>query len=522
MAEVRIKADTTDMQRGLRATTQQAQKLTRTLTKTKAPLLHSGETRKSVQANNQYNRGIRETANRVQQVDRATKGLLMTQRQQVRIQRQILNQQQQMVQKSQRQKEKGKRGGSSFGQRSFKAGVGGAAMALGFLGANATRGLQTLIQNQAAQASAAAVTGQRRALDLGTFSNRLAFTTAQGYQARTQMTRAVGGRDRFGLATMSALALQRGRGLDMGTIAGLQSAARQAGGMPTTRTGQAPYRLNQALVKAVEMGGFGRALTQEFASSVTGVLRTIQFQALRSQPRVLMGQQSVLARGMGFQRAPQRTAQLMQSLNQAITAPGGGGAGQALVLRAMGFGQGASLFESQRRAQRGIADPRNISRLVGQIRQEYQGRQNQTRALHAVTGGRVSFDVGMRLFQMRQGQLTPQAVQQTMSKARQPSMTREARKVAGMMGFQRREIAKDEARARLRASLDPLFMKAFRAEMVLLETSTKQINKTIKEWNNQLAFGNQIYKEGIGLFKKIFANTPAGMLHRLVFGGRKK
>ena len=69
MAEVRIKADARNFQQGIRVSTQQAQKLSQVLTKTKAPLLHASETKKAVRANTQFARGLQQSARSYQQVN---------------------------------------------------------------------------------------------------------------------------------------------------------------------------------------------------------------------------------------------------------------------------------------------------------------------------------------------------------------------------------------------------------------------------------------------------------------------
>ena len=83
-----------------------------------------------------------------------------------------------------------------------------------------------------------------------------------------------------------------------------------------------------------------------------------------------------------------RGAAVLNQLNKAILSPGGGEAGQALMLQSMGFGRpggDTSYYEALRRQQEG-ASPDNIASLFSETRLQYGGGQEQILALSEMTG----------------------------------------------------------------------------------------------------------------------------------------
>ncbi|GAF90087.1 unnamed protein product, partial [marine sediment metagenome] len=75
-------------------------------------------------------------------------------------------------------------------------------------------------------------------------------------------------------------------------------------------------------------------------------------------------------------------------LNESIVKPGGGEAGQAMMLQAFGFGKpggGSSYYEAKKRQQEG-ATPENVKAMFGEFGKQKGGGEAQILALETVTG----------------------------------------------------------------------------------------------------------------------------------------
>jgi len=227
MAEVKIRADAGNLQRGIKVTTQQAQKLTKALTQKKVPLLHAQETQKSVKANAQFSRGLVQSARGMKQVNRQARMLAQTQQRQIAMQKQMIQQQREYIQLlKQTQGSGGGGGGAPVGGltgrlRSFRKrldsriekasapfgemkkiigsvkGIAGAFLApiavpVAAMAALGSRGTATAMQRQAGMSQLFAVTGSRNLGGIGGAGVSMGFSRGQSYQMAAQYAQAQG------------------------------------------------------------------------------------------------------------------------------------------------------------------------------------------------------------------------------------------------------------------------------------------------------------------------------------------
>ncbi|MEA3225518.1 MAG: hypothetical protein U9Q07_06170, partial [Planctomycetota bacterium] len=239
----------------------------------------------------------------------------------------------------------------------------GAYRAGSWIKSQADQGYSTALQNEMARMQVGRLAGRdprsgmyRRARGgLERYGRSLAYTTAETLQMHQAGLQASGVLP-WNMAKRN-LAMIRGYSLDPGTLFGYQSATRHAGGM---MGGGDP---SLSLLQGRRMGRFARSLGNEFARSVTGLLSSVSGSRARIGSSVIPGLLGMMGRGMGreFQQSPARTANLLSGLHGTMRSPGGGEAGQALMLRAMGFGKpGVDYLTAYNRARRGIAGKGNI------------------------------------------------------------------------------------------------------------------------------------------------------------------
>jgi hypothetical protein len=182
-------------------------------------------------------------------------------------------------------------------------------------------------------------------------------------------------------AVYKAQQFARAYGLDVGEAGGYMGMLRQAGygfggqvrgpGGKMRATGKEGSRELTKIIEAGMISGLEKGRIGEFlqgVSSITSQLGTqlpgkINVSGIAAQAAVL-GQSKL----PGFQGA--RGMQLLGRLNQAIQAPGGGEAGQAMVLQAMGFGKPGGttgFYEARKMQQEGLNDPRNLPRIMNEV-----------------------------------------------------------------------------------------------------------------------------------------------------------
>lgn len=214
---------------------------------------------------------------------------------------------------------------------------------------------------------------------------KLGYDKLQGVAQARQVAIATGNYK----ATTTAQGLTRSTMLDMGQSTGLMGQLTQAGG---GFGGQAGNAGNKQLQKIITLGfsaGIDRARLPEFIQGASGVIKA---QAARQGGNIdSVGFASVLqAMGAGGASGLQgaRGAAVFQRLNESIVKPGGGEAGQAMMLQAFGFGKpggGSSYYEAKKRQQEG-ATPENVKAMFGEFGRQKGGGEAEILALETVTG----------------------------------------------------------------------------------------------------------------------------------------
>lgn len=177
-------------------------------------------------------------------------------------------------------------------------------------------------------------------------------------------------------AVTRAQEISRGYGMDIGQVGGAMGMIRQAGfGFGgATGYGRANRQGERQLAKVMEAGivsGLEKGRLPEF---IQGVARVTQQVGGRVTGKVnvadIAGFQAMLGRtGLaGFKGA--RGAQVVSQLGQAILQPGGGEAGQAMMLQALGFGKPGgqrTYYEALRTQQRGMDRPDTVRDLFTEV-----------------------------------------------------------------------------------------------------------------------------------------------------------
>jgi hypothetical protein len=276
----------------------------------------------------------------------------------------------------------------------------------------------------------------------------------ESHQIAIDVARAGGRTDPRG--ARSTMAMMRGYNLDTSALTGLQRGARRMG----EDEGAAAQTLNRALLQAVQMGNVPRVLMQEFATATSSAMGIVADAQHRTSARQTMGLVGVMGRVMGYERTPERTTALLGGIHSTITAPGGGDAGQAFMMRALGLGSGRSYVDVLEQMEKGIGDPTNIAAMVGQIRTEYggHGEDMQRLALHRLSGGRIKLHQARRLLGADEQQLGQLGyIDQLMGGVDIGDETAEGRRGSGRrLGMQKMLIEREGAQAAYAANAQTL------------------------------------------------------------------
>ena len=511
MAEVRIKTDSSNMRKGIRVTTKEAQKLTKTLTKTKAPLLHPGETRKAISVNQRYNRGLRQSASGYKQIGQSARTLVTAQKSIIRSQSVMINQMQKMQALQAKMGGQGVGGGAGGGgalpagsrgsgtgaggqpsgpfsalHKSFKnvTGFFGKFLApliapLGVMAALGSRGTGTLIQRQQSGMMLRQTTG-RRFGGLGSAGVNLGYSRAQTYQLAQQQAMAMGGFSRGN--TLATLQMSRARGLDPSVLMGLQSAARQTGGVRRKTTAM---KINASVIRGMGMGGFARSLTSEFAQAMTGAMSTMQDRAVRSSYKNIAGLigRSSFQMGGQFAKSPLATGRLLGRADAAVR--GGTGAGNALMVAELMKG-GLSYAQAQEKMQAGLFSGNNLSAFLKVSRRFGTGATGRMIAGQAF--GMNSLDLkALQKIDPRSVSSMPSVLSSGLVRydTKGRAMTtagdirRDAVSAANQIGIQRRQIQTAETFATMRLRMDPAYAAANSALIMVLGKVNKSLQVAI-------------------------------------------
>ena len=276
---------------------------------------------------------------------------------------------------------------SSLGTAVAGAVVAAAGLAIGAVSRQISSGFDAYVEYGKARAGLAGTGATAFEADMFRDSGqKYGYAGAETLQQARQAARATG---QAGAVT-TAQAMSRATTMDVGESTALMQTLTQAGQGFGGKAGTKGFK---ELQKAVALGtnaGMDKARIPEF---MQGIGKVVQLQAGRQGGDVSsMGFANIL-QAMGATGASglqgQRGASVLAQLNEAIVKPGGGEAGQALMLQAMGFGVpggDASYYEALRQQEKGASDPENIKRLFEMTRSQYDNGEEQILALREMTG----------------------------------------------------------------------------------------------------------------------------------------
>lgn len=214
------------------------------------------------------------------------------------------------------------------------------------------------------------------------------YTATETIQQAATVARGTGQYD----AVTQAQQVTRGTALDMPEVTGFMQQQTQAGQGFGGAAGAAGSKGFKQMSKAIALGTSAGIEEARLGEYMAGVQKVVQMQAGRQggdidtfeYAKVLqaMGQFG----GSGLQGA--RGGAVLSQLNEAIVKPGGGEAGQALMMQAMGFGTpsgGATYYEARKQQQEG-ATSKNVKAMFSQVESQSGGTEETILKMEEMTG----------------------------------------------------------------------------------------------------------------------------------------
>jgi len=283
-------------------------------------------------------------------------------------------------------------GGKMGGSGGFMRGVGGAALGVGGAIAGFVAGGASAAYGKYAEYGQAL--GNVIGLDSGRNISgginrapgaRLGFSKIDAAKQVAMMGRATGvvGPGQFQQA-------RRATGMtDEETMAAF-SGLRQAG---TTFTGRGETQGGRQLKQIISAGfvsGLEKSRFPEFMSGITSLTERVAARTTGAvDPTAIAHQLAFLGKTgkPGLQGA--RGAQVMGAIDKALISPGGGDFGAQFIRMAMGFGKqkgGVSFVEAEKRREKGVEDPQNMFRLLGEVGQQFGFGDEGALAMRELTG----------------------------------------------------------------------------------------------------------------------------------------
>ena len=352
--------------------------------------------------------------------------------------------------KTERQRERRQRVGHALT-------AGGSAIASWVI-SSVQKGLTTLNENQLAR-------GDTYALDPGSRKGfggverhgmKRGYTPAEA-QARYQEALRANGAARSA-DVRSNIDIERGYGVGAGSLTGMQRTGRHAGGQ------QFATDLNRSMLQGFKTGGYSRPLMDEFVKSATGYVESITGSSEKVDAGQAMGLIGLLSKRLGgvYKDSPQRTTQLLGGLHGTITQPGGGEAGQAMMLRAMGFGSGKSYVQALEQMEKG-ATPENIKSMLGRLNKEYDGQDMETKmlTLNKWSGGKVKLHQARRLLGINTDDLNEGTIAKAMHGSGGMAADKDAQSAAGYTGIKQMLVGMNQQLADLTSKAMPEVRLAF-------------------------------------------------------------
>jgi hypothetical protein len=208
----------------------------------------------------------------------------------------------------------------------------------------------------------------------GVGGGRLGYMQGQTWQHAAQVGRATGN---IGAVYRAQQLARAGGGMDVGEAAGIMGQFRQGGiefGNEAIGKGGKGTKILERVIAAGMATGLEKARLPEY---LHGVSQFVEMQGGRQTGVVdVKGITAGLNMIMGMPgMTGKRGMDMAMKLDQMITSPGGGEAGQALALRAQGFGLPggtADYYGAIKQQQRGLAGPGGAQSLVNMIKQVYE------------------------------------------------------------------------------------------------------------------------------------------------------
>jgi len=391
---------------------------------------------------------------------------------------------------------------------------------LGFATSGITSAYQTYMQYGAAQAGLAGLGrpgqlrgGLRAAGGVG--GAGLGYGPTETVQQARGIGRATGN---IG-AVYRAQQFARGYGLDVGEAGGYMGMIRQAGygfgGEVRGEGGRMAATQRQGsreLTKVIEAGmisGLEKGRIGEFLQGVSSITSQLGSQ-LPGKINVsgIAAQAAMLGQSKlpGFQGA--RGMQLLGRLNQAIQRPGGGEAGQAMMLQALGFGKpggGTRYYEALKMQEEGIQDPRNIPKLFKEVYSQLGDPAKGGRSMVNEEANLAMKEMtGLSLKQVEELQnimasgedakKQQEKIEELMKKAE--PIEKQALKVSkqGFLGVAKHMAGVEAKQIAIGATFAPIFMKIQNAQLEALKWMADHFPK-VENWLKE------IYSDIRGIFR---------------------
>ena len=236
----------------------------------------------------------------------------------------------------------------------------------------------------------------------GARGSRLGFSNIESAQMNPLMARATGA-----LGPRELQQGMRASGMDQGAVAGIFGSMRKAGTSFSGGEFSGQSRGGREFAKLISAGmesGLEKGRLPEFAE---GVMTLVDQKGSVASGDVsssgIAAQLAALGRtGLsGFQG--ERGANMMGKINASFTKAGGGEWGDNFMRMAMGFGKpggGTGFFEAEKMREKGVGDPGNMSRMLGEVTNQFGGGKEGALALRELTG--VSLDQAEQLLKIQE------------------------------------------------------------------------------------------------------------------------
>jgi len=330
-------------------------------------------------------------------------------------------------------------------------------------------------------------------------------------------------------AASRAQQISRYTGMDVGQVGGYMGMIRQAGyGFGgQTKYGQAGREGTKELTKAIEAGmisGLEKGRLPEFLQGVSQITQQI---GGRVAGKVDVGS---ISRFMGFMGAGGRKgfegfrgargAAVAAQLNMAIQRPGGGEAGQAMMLQALGFGKPGGTtpyYQALKQQQMGISgDKNNAIKLFREVYSQL-GRvgvggsaavnQEANLALGEMTG--LGLDQVEKLGDLiNSGEISNEEmkeIKEILKETKDPQKEALAVMKKGFMSAKMHIARVEEAQIAMGKTVEPYLKELEKLQLRALKFFINQIPKAIK-WLSEMWSGireiSEWFKETWGIGKK--------------------